>query len=128
MAASDHLGAQFMPMADILKLTSVDAEAMRDYRAEGFYSHIPPLAGTTVADILPHKLHEVETNRARYASVEESMRRHGLTAPIGVNAGYLANGGHRVAIAHQLGWVGMHVTSDFEGSTDRQWDAAHPRS
>lgn len=113
-----------MPMADIMKLTSVDAEAENDYRSE--YGLAP--RGTTVADILPHKQHEIDTDRARYAPMEQSMRQHGLTVPIGVNSGYLVNGGHRVAEAHRQGWVGMHVTDDFEGSTDRTWDAAHPRS
>lgn len=125
MAASDHLStAQFMPMADILKLTSVDAEAENDYRLD---AGLPPRP-TAVADILPHKLHEVETNRARYAPMEHSMRTQGLTVPIAVNSGYLLNGGHRVAEAYRQGWVGMHVTTDFENSTDRAWDAAHPRS
>lgn len=116
--------AQFMPMSDIMKLTSVDAEAENDYRLD---AGLAP-RGTTVADILPQKLHEVETDRQRYAPMEHSMRTQGLTVPIGVNAGYLLNGGHRVAEAHRQGWVGMHVTSDFEGSTDRAWDERHPRS
>jgi hypothetical protein len=125
MTATDHLqGAQFMPMSDIMKLTSVDAEAENDYRVD---AGLAP-RGTQVADILPQKLHEVETQRDRYAPMEQSMRQHGLTAPIAVNAGYLLNGGHRVAEAYRQGWTGMHVTSDFENSTDRTWDAAHPRS
>ncbi len=112
-----------MPMHKILALTSVDAEAENDYRSE--YGLAP--RGTTVADILPHKQHDIETDRARYAPLEHSMR-SGLTVPIAVNAGYLLNGGHRVAEAVRQGWVGMHVTSDFEGSTDRAWDAANPRA
>lgn len=125
MSASDHLsGAQFMPMHKILALTSVDAEAENDYRAE----YGLPAKGTTVADILPHKQHEIDTDRARYAPLEHSMRTRGLTAPIGVNQGYLLNGGHRVAEAVRQGWTGMHVTNDFEGSTDRAWDAQHPRA
>lgn len=112
-----------MPMTDILKLTSVDAEAENDYRSE--YGLAPK--GTTVADILPKKQHEIDTDRARYAPLEHSMSA-GLTVPIGVNSGYLVNGGHRVAEAVRQGWVGMHVTDDFEGSTDRNWDAQHPRS
>jgi hypothetical protein len=124
MPASDHLGAQFMPMADILKLTSVDAEAENDYRLD---AGLQP-RGTTVADILPRKLHEVETQRDRYAPMEQSMRTKGLTVPIAVTSGYLLNGGHRVAEAVRQGWVGMHVTDDFENSTDRTWDAANPRA
>ena len=112
-----------MPMHKILALTSVDAEAENDYRE--LYGLKP--RGTTVADILPQKQREIDTDRARYGALEHSMSTQGLTAPIGVNAGYLLNGGHRVAEAVRQGWVGMHVTNDFERSTDRTWDAAHPR-
>lgn len=111
-----------MPMADIMKLTSVDAEAENDYRMD---AGLAP-RGTTVADILPHKLRDIDTDRTRYGALQRSMD-HGLTAPIAVNAGYLLNGGHRVAEAYMRGWVGMHITPDFEHSTDRNWDRANPR-
>lgn len=127
MAASDHLStAQFMPMADILKLTSVDAEAANDYRQlDGL-----PAKGTTVADILPQKRADVERDPAYYGQVEHSMRTTpgGMTAPLGVSGQYLLNGGHRVAIAQRLGWVGMHVDSDFGSSTDESFDASHKRT
>lgn len=113
---------QFMTMADILNLASVDAEAVNDHRI----SHGLPPVGTTVADILPAKQLDIDRNHARWAPVELSMRTHGLTVPIGVCNGYLINGVHRVALAIRAGWTGMHVTCDFEATTDAAWDAANP--
>jgi len=127
MAASDHLqGAQFMPMHELLKLTSVDAEAQNDYRAD---AGLKPM-GTTVADILPQKRADIERDPAYYGAVEHSMRTTpgGMTAPLGVSGQYLLNGGHRVAIAQRLGWVGMHVDSNFGGSTDESFDNTHKRT
>lgn len=127
MTASDHLsGAQFMPMHQILGLTSVDAEAANDYRAE---DGLPP-KGTTVADILPQKRADIARDPAYYGQVEHSMRttRGGMTAPLGVSGKYLLNGGHRVALAQQMGWAGMHVSDDFGNSTDESFDATHERT
>lgn len=117
-----------MPMADLLKLTSVDAEAKNDYRMA---AGLKPI-GTTVADILPQKRADIARDPAYYGALEHSMRTTpgGMTAPLGVNreAGYLINGAHRVALAHQMGWTGMHVDSDFGSSTDDAFDAAHQRT
>lgn len=127
MTATDHLsGAQFMPMSAILKLTSVDAEAANDYR------ELDGLAprGTTVADILPQKRADIDRDPVYYGAVEHSMRTTpgGLSAPLGVSGSYLLNGGHRVALAQQMGWVGMHVSDDFGGSTDEAFDSANKRT
>lgn len=117
-----------MPMADILKLTSADAEANNDYRVD---QGLRPM-GTTVADILPQKRADIERDPAYYGAVRRSMETTpgGMTAPLGVNteAGYLLNGGHRVALAHDMGWVGMHVDSDFGSSTDENFDRANKRT
>ena len=111
-------------MADIMKLTSVDAEADNDYRAE----RGEPLHGTTVADIMPGKLAHIEADPGRYGPLRDSMAQHGQTAPIAVRSGYLVNGGHRVAMARSMGWQGMHTTPELEHSMDRAWDRANPRS
>lgn len=115
-----------MPMEDILKLTSVDAEANNDYRVD---QGLKPM-GTTVADILPQKRADIARDPAYYGAVEHSMRTTpgGMTAPLGVSGPYLLNGGHRVALAQQMGWVGMHVDRDFGSSTDNDFDAAHNRT
>lgn len=114
---------QFMPMSDILSLQSLDAEAENDYRER----HGLPAIGTTVADVVPATEHEVDTDRARYEPVEQSMAT-GQSVPIGVCNGYLINGLHRVVIALRAGWVGMHVTCDFAGTIDYAWNEAHPDS
>lgn len=120
--------AQHMAMEDILRLVSADAEAEQDYRANGFGSdrhHGIELAGTTVADILPFKLRDIEEDPEYYGHVRASMMQ-GQTAPLGVSpTGYLLNGGHRVAIALELGWTSMLVDSDFGDSTDFGFDAVH---
>lgn len=119
----------YMTIADILRLMSVDAEAELDYRDEGMgrqrYAHLP-LPGCTVADILPFKHLDIAMDRARYDALRASMTESMQTAPIAVNAGYLLNGGHRVAIALELGWTGMWTTSESELSEDREWNASHP--
>jgi hypothetical protein len=118
----------FMLMADILALISVDAEAELEYRAEGFgHRSGLPLNGTTVADILPHKVWDIEHDAQRYGALRASMMAHGQTAPIAVRAGYLLNGGHRVAMALELGWPGLDTTPEFESSEDRAWNDANPR-
>lgn len=115
-----------MPMHKILALTSVDAEARNDYRV----ANRLPATGDTVADILPQKRADIDRDPAYYGQVEHSMRttRGGMTAPLGVSGQYLLNGGHRVALAQQMGWVGMHVSETFGGSTDEAFDAAHKRT
>lgn len=115
-----------MPMDKILKLTSVDAEAANDYRADAGLSP----RGTSVADILPQKRADIARDPQYYGAVEHSMRTTpgGMTAPLGVSGQYLLNGGHRVALAQQMGWAGMHVSNDFGGSTDESFDAAHKRT
>jgi hypothetical protein len=115
---------QFMPMADILSLTSMDAEAANERRIR---HGLPPI-GTTVADILPAKQLDIDHDRERYAPVELSMRMRGLTVPIGVCDGYLTNGLHRVCLAVRAGWAGMHVTCDFMATTDFAWNDANPGS
>ena len=118
----------FMAIADILCLLSVDAEAELDYRNEGMgrdrYTAIP-LTGSTVADIMPFKQLDIECDRVRYDALRDSMMTSNQTAPIAVNAGYLLNGGHRVALAIELGWPGLWTTDDHEASEDREWNAAN---
>jgi hypothetical protein len=115
----------FMTMDAILALHSMDAEAEMDYQALGL-SHRTPLAGVTVADIMPHKRGDIEARSDVYGPVEEHMRLHGQTAAIHSDAGYLFNGHHRVAIALDLGWPGMWVTDELEHSSDEAFDASHP--
>lgn len=124
MAASDHLGAQWMSMEQLKGLTSVDAEAENDYRLD---RGEPPM-DTSVASILPRKRADIAGDPDRYGALRESMRTHGQTVPLAVNAGYLLNGGHRVAMAEDEGWDGMHVSSDHEASEDRAWNRANPRA
>lgn len=127
MAANDHLsGAQFMPMDKIMGLTSVDAEANNDYRVD---QGLKP-GGTTVADILPQKRADIDRDPQYYGALRRSMETTpgGMTAPLGVNDKYLLNGAHRVALAHEMGWVGMHVDKDFGSSTDESFDAANKRT
>lgn len=113
-----------MTMDQLKGLTSVDAEAENDYRID---RGEPPMP-TSVADILPRKRADIAGDPERYGALRESMRTRGQTAPLAVNAGYLLNGGHRVAIAEDEGWKGMHVTSDHEASEDREWNKANPRA
>lgn len=120
----------YMLIADILCLLSVDAEAQMDYQAEGFLSWpdgLAPLAGTTVADIMPRKVYDIEHDTERYDALRASMLASGQTVPVAVNMGYLLGGAHRVAVAVELGWPGMWTTSDHEASEDRAWNAANPR-
>lgn len=120
----------YMLIADILRLLSVDAEAELDYRSEGMGRALyldMPLNGTTVADILPFKYRDISADPGRYDALRQSMMERGQTAPIAVNAGYLLNGGHRVAEAITMGWPGMWVTSDHESSEDREWNEANSR-
>lgn len=127
MAAQDHLsGAQFMPMHQIMGLTSVDAEANNDYRMD---QGLKPM-GTSVADIMPQKRADIDRDPQYYGAVRHSMETTpgGMTTPLGVNGQYLLNGAHRVALAHEMGWVGMHVNSDFGNSTDESFDDAHKRT
>ena len=118
----------YMLMSDILCLLSADAWAEADYRQDGMsrdrYSHLP-LTGLTVADILPFKRLDIDQDTDRYDALRLSMQLNGQTAPIAVNMGYLLNGGHRVAIAIELGWPGLTVSSDHEASEDRTWNAAN---
>ena len=114
----------FMPMADILALHSMDAEAEMDYQALGLSTRAP-LAGVTVADILDHKRDDIAARQDVYGPVEEHMRANGQTAPVHSDAGYLFNGHHRVAIALNLGWAGMWVTDELELSSDEDFDALH---
>lgn len=119
----------FMAMSDILSLISVDAEAELEYQAEGFWhwpAGLAPLAGTTVADIIPRKLHDISSQPERYGALLDSMRLKGQTVPIAVNAGYMLNGGHRLALAILEGWPGMWATTDHEASEDREWNAQNP--
>lgn len=121
----------FMPLSDIMRLTSADAEAELDYRAEGFTTWpegLAPLAGSTVADILARKVWDIEHNTERYGALRASMLASGQTAPVAVRAGYLLNGGHRVAMAWLLGWPGLFTTDDYEASEDREWNELHPRA
>ena len=111
-------------MHKIMGLTSVDAEAENDYRVDRGEAPM----GTKVSDILPRKQADIAGDPERYGALRESMQSRGQTAPLAVNAGYLLNGGHRAAIAQELGWKGMHVTSDHEASEDRDWNKAHPRA
>lgn len=124
MAASDHLGAQWMSLDQLKGLTSVDAEAENDYRVD---RGEPPM-DTHVSSILPRKHAEIAGDPQRYGALRESMQTQGQTVPLAVNAGYLLNGGHRLAMAEQLGWKGLHVTSDHEASEDRVWNKANPRA
>ena len=118
----------YMLMSDILCLLSADAWAEADYRQDGMgrkcYAHLP-LDGLTVADILPFKRLDIDQDTDRYDALRLSMAANGQTAPIAVNMGYLLNGGHRVAIAIELGWPGLYVSSDHEASEDREWNAAN---
>lgn len=115
-----------MPMDAIMRLTSVDAEARNDYRVA---SGLQP-TGDTVADILPQKRADIDRDPQYYGAVEHSMRTTpgGMTAPLGVSGQYLLNGAHRVALAQQMGWVGMHVSNTFGGSTDEAFDDTHKRT
>lgn len=114
----------FMTMTDILALASVDAEAENDYRMERGEEPM----GTLVSDIIPGKQADIQALPGRYDALRESMIANGQTAPLAVNAGYLLNGGHRVAMAMELNWPGMWTTDDHEASEDRTWNAQHPRS
>lgn len=113
----------YMTIASILALASVDAEAENDYRME---RGDEPM-GTLVSDILAGKQADIQALPERYDALRESMMHSGQTAPLAVNAGYLLNGGHRVAIALELNWTGMWTTDDHEASEDRTWNAEHPR-
>jgi hypothetical protein len=101
VAASDHLSpGQFMPMAKLLQLRSGDVHQDEQ----------------TVADVLPRKKAEMADPHMTpeyYAALRQSMVDHGQTAPIEVvrapGGRVLGEGHHRVAIAHDLGWEGMHV-------------------
>lgn len=114
-----------MAMADILALTSGDAEFELEARELGFGHPEIPLHGTTVADILLMKRQDIATHRARYDAVRQNMIEQGQTAGIAVRAGYLVNGGHRVALAIELGWPGLWATDDCSESTDHAYDEAH---
>jgi hypothetical protein len=104
MSASDHLNPDqfFMPMDKLLKMPSDDAEPTS--RAQSVEA-VNRERGTT---------HYMERYPQDYAELRQSMVEHGHTEPLPLSRNKygvvkLANGHHRVEIARQLGWEGMHV-------------------
>jgi hypothetical protein len=81
-------------------------------------------AGKTVGDVLPAQRRDILENPV-YNSVRRGMKESGQTAPLRVNDGTLVDGHHRVAIAEDLGWAGMHVSSGHGQSTDAAFDKKH---
>jgi hypothetical protein len=119
---ADAPGNVYMAMDDILQLWSVDAIAEHEYRTEGL-SHESGIVidGLRVSDVIVLKAWDIDHD-VKYGALRASMVTSGQTVPIAVNAGHLINGGHRVALALELGWPGMETTADFEASTDRDFD------
>ena len=106
---------QFMSMRRVKNLAALDSGT-----------------GGPVRDLIPDKQHEVEYgigDTADYPALTDQMRADGPKGtevpPILVNRGSstsypaegtLGNGGHRVAIAHDLGWKAMRYTRDPDES------------
>jgi hypothetical protein len=88
------LGAQFMSIDEL----------------KGLHS-LTPDSGKTVGDTLSSKRKDI-LEYPEYNSVRKSMKTQGQTEPLGVSNGTLTDGHHRVAIAEDLGWKGMHVSAD----------------
>lgn len=90
MAATDHLGPQFMTIGAL----------------KGLSSGAHP--GKMVGDTLQDKRRDI-LEYPEYNTVRKSMKTRGQTEPLSVTGSTLNDGHHRVAIAEDLGWKGMHV-------------------
>lgn len=73
---------------------------MPSYDAEGY-------GGEKVKDILDRKRGD-----EFYPELVESIREHGMQAPVMVVEGMFRNGHHRVAAAQDLGWAEVPYTDD----------------
>jgi hypothetical protein len=104
------LGPQFMSINELKGLKTIDA----------------PSGDKTVGDLLDKKRGEI-LDAPEYNSVRQNMKRQGQTAPLGVskNHDWLLDGHHRVAIAEDLGWEKMEVSSDVLKSSDLDFDKKH---
>lgn len=133
MSADEHLGAQWpsMSLDEIKRLPSVDAIDMP--------------GGGTVADILPYKRREAREDYAEHTPTRVSMKHEGQTYPIHIGPAHqvlsayganhkrheyapdqlmVGNGGHRIAMAEDLGWKQMHYSSNQHDTGDEYDDDA----
>jgi hypothetical protein len=143
---SDEQKFPMMSMRRITKLPYIEShgEGMLQGGYGGYNSkqaakaaavYVPPEAGYGVSRVLDRKQEDIENSGdpgQYYGDLREHMRQVGPegVAPIhvqprgGRNAygggtdehANLGNGGHRVAIAMELGWTHMRTTSEKEGS------------
>jgi hypothetical protein len=103
------LGPQFMSINELKGLKTIDRPGCPD---------------ATVADTLATKRRDILRD-PEYNSLRKSMKTSGQTAPLGVSEGTLVDGHHRVAIAEDLGWEKMEVSSDVLKSSDLDFDKKH---
>jgi ParB-like nuclease domain len=103
MSASNRLSStQFLPMHELLKLPSNDAE--------------PSWRDQSVAAVIRRM--KAPHDPKRHEAIRQSMIEHGQTEPLPLSRNRfgvvkLADGHHRVKIANDLGWPGMYVYNEL---------------
>jgi hypothetical protein len=129
MSADDHLsGSQFYPMHKLLGMASPNYD-------EDDLSVVDD--GTTVQDRFPVVKQDIRRSPGYYGALKTRMQEHGQTRPLVVDTAEfddgrpsLGNGHHRIYLAHQLGWKGMHAVHDPEDreiDTDPEFDTRTKR-
>lgn len=95
-----------IPLSELLEMPSTDAEGY---------------GGRKVKDILDRKRSD-----EFYPELVESIREHGIYAPVMVRNGVFHNGHHRVAAAQDLGLTDVPYTSDTALGWLDMWPNGEP--
>lgn len=115
VTASDHLGPQFMPVADLLRMPSYEALANLRERGGPSARSTPHGESTTVMSQYPRKAVDLASFPDRYRHLDEPLRA-GTIDPVMIahdpeqGADEVFEGSHRIVRAHQLGIRHLPVT------------------
>lgn len=115
MSASDHLGQQFMPVADLLRMPSYEALNNQRARQGGRGGNIMHSESTTVMSQYPRKAVDISSFPERYSHLDEPIR-SGTIDPVMIahdpeqHMDEVFEGNHRIVRAHQLGVSHLPVT------------------
>ena len=106
MASEEHLGQQFMPITQLMKLRSADFETHEEMGVRN-----SPGGRPTISDVFEHAYNDRRNGSMGYKwdDFRKQVGQHGITDPVRVAGNVLTDGHHRAMMAMEQGHLFVPV-------------------